>query len=50
MKNEELLQKGITLIDKSRVDVRGNLEAGADCTIDVNVISVSYTHLRAHET
>ena len=38
MKNEELLQKGITLIDKSRVDVRGNLEAGADCTIDVNVI------------
>ena len=38
MKNEELLQKGITLIDKSRVDVRGNLEAGADCTIDINVI------------
>ena len=38
MKNKELLQKGITLIDKSRVDVRGNLEAGADCTIDVNVI------------
>ena len=32
------LQKGITLIDKSRVDVRGNLEAGDDCTIDVNVI------------
>ena len=38
MKNEELLEKGITLIDKSRVDVRGDLHAGTDCIIDVNVI------------
>ena len=38
MKNEELLQNGITLIDKNRVDVRGDLHAGSDCTIDINVI------------
>ncbi len=38
MKNEELLQSGITLIDKNRVDVRGDLQAGSDCTVDINVI------------
>ena len=38
MKNEELLENGITLIDKNRVDVRGDLLAGTDCTIDINVI------------
>ena len=38
MKNDELLKNGITLIDKNRVDVRGDLKAGVDCTIDVNVI------------
>ena len=38
MKNEELLKKGITLIDKNRIDVRGDLQAGVDCTIDINVI------------
>lgn len=38
MKNEELLKNGITLIDKNRVDVRGDLQAGEDCSIDINVI------------
>ena len=38
MKNEDLLKKGITLIDKNRVDVRGDLQAGTDCIIDINVI------------
>ena len=38
MKNEDLLKKGITLIDKSRVDVRGDLQAGTDCIVDINVI------------
>ena len=38
MKNKELLEKGIALIDKSRVDIRGDLHAGTDCIIDVNVI------------
>ena len=38
MNTEELLKKGITLIDKTRVDVRGDVKAGSDCLIDVNVI------------
>ena len=38
MHTEELLKKGITLIDKTRVDVRGDVKAGSDCSIDVNVI------------
>jgi len=38
MKNEDLLKKGITLIDKNRVDVRGDLQAGTDCIVDINVI------------
>ena len=38
MKTKDLLNNGVTLIDKSRVDVRGEVKTGADCTIDVNVI------------
>ena len=38
MKAKELLQKGVTLSDKSRVDVRGTISVGKDCHIDVNVI------------
>ena len=38
MKTKDLLNNGVTLIDKSRVDVRGEVKSGADCTIDVNVI------------
>ena len=38
MKTKDLLNNGVTLIDKSRVDVRGEVKNGADCTIDVNVI------------
>ncbi|MDA7786601.1 bifunctional UDP-N-acetylglucosamine diphosphorylase/glucosamine-1-phosphate N-acetyltransferase GlmU [Gammaproteobacteria bacterium] len=38
MKTEELFDLGITVIDASRLDVRGAVEAGKDCTIDVNVI------------
>ena len=35
---EKLLEQGVTLSDATRVDVRGNVIAGKDCTIDVNVI------------
>ena len=35
---EKLLEQGVTLLDATRVDVRGNVVAGKDCTIDVNVI------------
>lgn len=35
---EQLLINGVTLIDPSRFDLRGNLQCGKDITIDVNVI------------
>jgi bifunctional UDP-N-acetylglucosamine pyrophosphorylase/glucosamine-1-phosphate N-acetyltransferase len=38
MSAKKLLEQGITLIDKTRVDVRGKVAAGKDCSIDVNVI------------
>lgn len=38
MKSKDLLEQGITLSDASRVDVRGVVSAGKDCSIDVNVI------------
>jgi len=38
MSAKKLLEQGITLIDKTRVDVRGKVVAGKDCSIDVNVI------------
>ena len=38
MKSNELLEQGITLSDASRVDVRGDVHAGKDCSIDVNVV------------
>ena len=38
MNAEKLLDQGLTLTDASRVDLRGELSAGKDCSIDVNVI------------
>ena len=38
MNAQDLLDKGITLADNSRTDVRGTVDAGNDCSIDVNVI------------
>ena len=38
MKTEELLNSGVSLVDKTRVDIRGDIKAGSDCVIDVNVI------------
>ena len=38
MNSEELFNQGVTISDKSRLDVRGNVTAGKDCSIDVNVI------------
>lgn len=34
----DLMRSGVTLADPARIDVRGALEAGQDCFIDVNVI------------
>jgi bifunctional UDP-N-acetylglucosamine pyrophosphorylase/glucosamine-1-phosphate N-acetyltransferase len=38
MQAEDLFEKGITISDASRLDVRGSVECGKDCSIDVNVI------------
>lgn len=35
---KELMAKGVTLTDSSRIDIRGQLKTGIDITIDVNVI------------
>ncbi len=35
---DALLEQGVTLIDPSRLDVRGTLECGRDVVIDVNVV------------
>ncbi|WP_319558282.1 bifunctional UDP-N-acetylglucosamine diphosphorylase/glucosamine-1-phosphate N-acetyltransferase GlmU [Thiomicrorhabdus sp.] len=34
----ELMTQGVTLIDASRIDIRGSVQAGQDVQIDVNVI------------
>ena len=38
MKANDLLEMGVTISDPSRLDVRGNISVGKDCSIDVNVI------------
>ena len=38
MNTDELLNSGVALVDKTRVDIRGDIKAGSDCVIDVNVI------------
>ena len=35
---EALMRNGVTLLDPARFDLRGNLSAGTDVTLDVNVI------------
>lgn len=35
---EALLESGATLLDKSRIDIRGKITCGMDCIIDVNCI------------
>ena len=35
---DDMLQKGATLVDPDRFDVRGTLEIGSDCFIDVNAV------------
>ena len=38
MKAQDLINNGVTVADPSRLDVRGDVQAGNDCSIDVNVI------------
>lgn len=37
-KVEALMARGITVADKTRLDLRGNLTVGKDCAIDINCI------------
>ena len=38
MKAQDLIDNGVTIADPSRLDVRGDVQTGNDCSIDVNVI------------
>ena len=38
MKAKDILDQGITVADPSRLDVRGEVVSGKDCSIDINVI------------
>lgn len=40
-----LLEHGVTLIDPARIDVRGEIAAGRDVTIDVNVVFEGHVRL-----
>ena len=37
-KAEDLMRRGVTLADPSRIDIRGDIEVGQDVYIDVNVV------------
>ena len=38
MKVEDLMNQGVTVSDPLRLDIRGDVKVGNDCSIDVNVI------------
>ncbi|MDE4965515.1 bifunctional UDP-N-acetylglucosamine diphosphorylase/glucosamine-1-phosphate N-acetyltransferase GlmU, partial [Francisella tularensis subsp. holarctica] len=35
---EKIMAQGVSIADPNRFDVRGNLDVGQDCWIDINVI------------
>ncbi len=37
---EQLMEQGVTLADPARLDIRGQVSAGADCFIDVNTVFI----------
>ncbi len=37
-KAQKLMEQGVTVIDPTRLDIRGNLTVGKDVTLDINVI------------
>ncbi len=38
IQTDKLLNKGVTIIDKNRIDIRGEIKNGIDCFIDINCI------------
>lgn len=47
LRTEELMLAGATLIDPSRVDIRGKVTVDSDVTIDVNAVLIGKVHLGA---
>lgn len=45
---DKLMRQGVTLYDPNRFDVRGELTAGQDVVIDVNVIMEGQVHIGHH--
>nr|Q31DM2.1 RecName: Full=Bifunctional protein GlmU; Includes: RecName: Full=UDP-N-acetylglucosamine pyrophosphorylase; AltName: Full=N-acetylglucosamine-1-phosphate uridyltransferase; Includes: RecName: Full=Glucosamine-1-phosphate N-acetyltransferase [Hydrogenovibrio crunogenus XCL-2] len=45
---EELMEQGVTVLDASRIDIRGDLTVGQDVTLDVNVIFEGTVVLEDH--
>ena len=35
---DKLLEKGVTIVDPKRFDLRGSLQTGKDCLIDINCV------------
>ena len=48
MTAKKLMEEGVTLIDPSRIDIRGEVTAGQDVTIDVGCIFEGKVHLGNH--
>ncbi len=45
---EALMLDGVTVADPTRLDIRGNVSAGQDCFIDVNVVLQGHVELGDH--
>ncbi len=48
IKANKLLEDGVTLIDPARIDIRGELKAGKDVSIDVNNVFIGNVELGNH--
>ena len=48
MTAKQLMEEGVTIIDPNRIDVRGEVKAGQDVTIDVGCIFEGKVHLGNH--
>jgi bifunctional UDP-N-acetylglucosamine pyrophosphorylase/glucosamine-1-phosphate N-acetyltransferase len=48
MTAKKLMEEGVTIIDPSRIDIRGEVTAGKDVTIDVGCIFEGKVHLGNH--
>lgn len=45
-KAEKMMLDGVTLLDPSRIDIRGNVKTGKDVTIDVNAVFIGNVELK----